>query len=146
MVFILPRLEARSCICIAWQYVGQITIMLEEKQGFRSVFRGCAEFVVQHIATESEVLISVSKEVEYIVQGLRCVFLPPASPALCVRLLGPLQCSHGSGLSLVQPRRDRFSSSQQTWGLYPCTAKASQRIQNRAWRDQNWKTRCDKCV
>lgn len=38
-------------------------------------------FAVQYIVVKSALLIAVSKEVQYIVKSLRCVFLPPASPA-----------------------------------------------------------------
>lgn len=45
------------------------------------MFEGSAVFAVQCIAVTSGLLIAVSKEVQYIVKSLRCVFLPPASPA-----------------------------------------------------------------
>lgn len=55
-------------------------LTLEEKHGLRSMFGGSAEFAVQCIAVESGLLVTLSKEVQYIVQGLRRVFHPSASP------------------------------------------------------------------
>lgn len=83
MVSISPALESRSYrVGITWRQADCTALTVEEKQGLRSTFGGSAMFAVQCIAVKSGLLMAVSKEVQYIVRGLRCVFLPPASPAV----------------------------------------------------------------
>lgn len=69
-MFLSPALEAGPHhIGTAGPQVTVQHLMPEEKQGLRSAFGGSATFAVQCIAVESELLITVSKEVQNIVQG-----------------------------------------------------------------------------
>lgn len=109
-----PAVGSRSnCIGIAWWQVGRTALRLEEKQGLRNMFGGSAKFAVQCIAVESWLPMAVAKEVQYIVQGLRCVFLPPASPAF-----GGVAWTTAL---LANQEQDRPFYIKQTSGSFPCT-------------------------
>lgn len=136
-----PAVGSRSnCIGIAWWQVGRTALRLEEKQGLRNMFGGSAKFAVQCIAVESWLPMAVAKEVQYIVQGLRCVFLPPASPAF-----GGVAWT---AALLANQEQDRPFYIKQTSGSFPCTV--GQRRRNPEGTAPSLKrsvnTRCDKGV